>query len=529
MIRSFFDYFLGRYDEALYRERQQVKVLVGITVFIFFLMIGLIFSFIMLRGRPVTHPSVLGVCAVEVVLLLALAVTRKGYKNIATHMIISISMSAVWYVFFSGTQDIVSKMNTINYIFPIIILTAILAGTRWIMFYSFLNIVMVFLLGILFESSGQLNAVQMKDFIADSTVTLLISSAGCYAFITIARGAYLQVEGALKENRGFIVNIESMLQQTGEIASRLGSSTVEMTGTADVFSENAQSQAASVEEITSTVEEMAASGESVHRMARGQLDLTRSVSGEMENLYGIVSQVGENMNAVLEIRDALNEMVEMSRRELGVTREVMSNATSKFRDVQETVNVIQDISDQINLLSLNAAIEAARAGDHGRGFAVVADEIGKLADSTSVNAKSINEMFTRSNAEIEKAYGSLEVFINSLNQMIAHITDFSTRVDGVVSLAKQDMELNKKARGSLQEILTEADKILAAVDEQKMAFDEISRSISHINQRAQEIAGGAEELSATSKEIEGSVQVLLQLSSKDEAASVPDGSENGVN
>ncbi len=519
-MKTFFEYFLTGYENASYRDRQQVKVLVAITVFILVLMVGLVLTFIFSRGRPVTHPSVLGVLAVELVLLLALAVTRRGYKDIATHMILVISISAVWFVFFSGTQDIVSKMNTIDYIFPIIIITAILTGARWILAYSLVNIVMVYILGFSLEASGQLNALQMKDFMADSTVTLMITCAGCYAFINIARGAYLHVESALMENRNFCSNIEQILEKTGEIAGRLGSSTVEMTGTADIFSENAQSQAASVEEITSTVEEMAASGESVHGMARGQLELTRSVSAEMEDLYGIVSRVGENMNAVLEIRDSLNSMVEMSRQELGVTRDVMTNATSKFRDVQETVNVIQDISDQINLLSLNAAIEAARAGDHGRGFAVVADEIGKLADSTSVNAKSINEMFTRSNAEIEKAYRSLEVFINSLNQMISHISDFSARIDGVVALAKQDMEVNKKARGSLQEILSEADKILAAVDEQKMAFDEISRSISHINQRAQEIAGGSEELSATSKEIEVSVQELVNLSRPGEGSPV---------
>ena len=330
--------------------------------------------------------------------------------------------------------------------------------------------------------------------------------------MAISRGAYLQVEGALIQNKSFSASIEKIVQQTGEIAQRLDGTTELMTDTATIFADSAQGQAASVEEITSTVEEMAASGESVYTMAKGQVELARSVNAEMENLYRIVNSVDENMKAVLSIRDSLNAMVGRSRDELGVTREMMTSATSTFRDVQETVNVIQDISDQINLLSLNASIEAARAGEHGRGFAVVADEIGKLADSTSENAKAINTMFLRSNAEIERSYKSLEVFIESLNQMISHISDFSARIDGVVGLAHQDMELNRKARQSLQEILSEADRILAAVDEQKLAFDEISRSISHINQRAQEIAGGSEELTATSKEIAGSIQELVGLS-----------------
>jgi methyl-accepting chemotaxis protein len=188
-----------------------------------------------------------------------------------------------------------------------------------------------------------------------------------------------------------------------------------------------------------------------------------------------------------------------------------------FREVLDIVSVIQDISDKINLLSLNAAIEAARAGEQGRGFAVVADEIGKLADSTSANVQSINEMFHRSNAEIDRAYKRLETFTQSLNQMIAHIAGFSTRVDGVVDFARQDIDLNQKARTSLAAILEEASHILTVIGEQKIAFEEIGRSIGQINQRAQEFAAGSEDIAATSKEVHALTGELLKISPEGEA------------
>ncbi len=512
MSGAIFGFLQEKFEHSSYMEKQQMKILLAMIFILFFLLSALLAVFTIRLGRGITHPSVISILCVQGMLILAFIIHRMGYRKTATHLILIICVSAVWFIFFRGTQDLVSRMNTIDYIFPIIIFSSIMTEARWMLVYTAANLVLVVILGVSSQSSGVLNPAQAADFIVDSMVTLLASAAGCYFFLSLARGAYGQMENSLNENRAFSASIEKILGQTDEIARRLDGTTEIMSDTVGVFAEGAQGQAASVEEITSTVEEIAASGEGVHKMAKVQVDLARTVNGEMENLYRIVTSVDENMKAVLTIRDSLNAMVGQSKEELGVTRELMTSATSTFRDVQDTVNVIQDISDQINLLSLNASIEAARAGEHGRGFAVVADEIGKLADSTSENAKAINNMFLRSNTEIERSYGSLETFIESLNQMITHIADISSRIDGVVSLAHQDMELNQHARNSLQGILQGADGILAAVDEQKLAFDEISRSISHINQRAQEIAGGSEELTATSREIANSIQELVGLS-----------------
>jgi methyl-accepting chemotaxis protein len=231
----------------------------------------------------------------------------------------------------------------------------------------------------------------------------------------------------------------------------------------------------------------------------------------MDSLYSIVSLVGEKMKDALDIRDKLNKMVEKSRAEIQSVLEVMSTATSKFKGVQDTVNIIEDISDKINLLSLNAAIEAARAGEYGRGFAVVADEIGKLADSTSSNLKSINDLFNRSNEEIQKVYGRLETFISSLNSMIEHIAEFSYRIDVVVDLTEQDLSLNRIARESLGSLSEEAKSILDATSEQKLALEEIAKSLSVINGATQEIAMGARDLSATSKGLAGQAQELKEL------------------
>ncbi len=306
----------------------------------------------------------------------------------------------------------------------------------------------------------------------------------------------------------FVDKMNDILKNITQVAGEVATSSEEMSATAESFADNAQNQAATVEEITSTVEEITASGEGIFGMAKKQMDLTEKVRNEMEQLYTIVTRAGENMQLAMEIRDSLNQVVGKTKGEIDETRKVILKSTSKFKDVKDTVEIIEDISEQINLLSLNAAIEAARAGEHGRGFAVVADEIGKLADTTSSNLKSINTMFAASSSEMQKASEQLEIFIGSLNDMIRHISNFGEKIDAVVALAQQDMELNQVARNSLISVLDEANNILTATNEQKNALEEVSKSVTAINDLTQNNASGAEQLSSSTENVASMIEEL---------------------
>ncbi|TAL31785.1 MAG: hypothetical protein EPN93_17035 [Spirochaetes bacterium] len=513
-MRSEFNaFFLSKYENSSYREQQRAKLLVTLSIVIMFALGVLGLAIGILQGKGF-NASVGLILVLEVVFMSTMVLAKRGHLDVAAHCMLVPATAGIWFILFqtTATQDLVSSINSIVYIFTILIMATSVTNRISVSAYALFNLGAIVAYNLYFKSTGILSPEQAMENMTDSLIATILTSGVCLQILSVNIKSHKIIQDALGESRRQGEDIKNILEQTNGVAVKLASSTEQMASTTDSFSSNAQSQAASLEEVTSSVEEITASGESVYTMAKQQVDLTQKVTDEMGTLYGIVKAVGEKMAEALSIRDELNRMVEKSRADIQSALQGMSGAGAQFQGVQDTVNIIEDISDQINLLSLNAAIEAARAGDHGRGFAVVAEEIGKLADNTSSNVKSINEMFKASNVEIGKAYARLEAFIESLNRMIQHISEFGARIDRVVDSAKEDLELNKAIRGSLEGVLAESNKIVGATNEQKIALEEISKSIAGLNMTTQEMALGSHELSDTSKELALTAQDLMGVS-----------------
>ncbi|MGB4269336.1 MAG: methyl-accepting chemotaxis protein, partial [Spirochaetota bacterium] len=312
------------------------------------------------------------------------------------------------------------------------------------------------------------------------------------------------VNRLISELRGTIAHII-------QIADELASSSTQMSQAITSFTDNVQSEASTVEEISATIEQISAGMENVAKRADSQNKSLTSLINLLKNLSQTIETVADTMNASVKEVELIAERSREGSQSLNQMNATMQVLSKSSDDMKNIVKIINDISEQINLLSLNAAIEAARAGDFGRGFAVVADEISKLAEQTAISIKEIDGLIKQNSTEMVKGTQNITQAIQNIGFIINGVRDISTRIEQVASDMKEQLAINTKVQGMIAEVQVGSEEIKNATEEQRVAINEISQSISTINELSQNNAGAAEEMSANASGVESLAVKLKEM------------------
>ena len=243
--------------------------------------------------------------------------------------------------------------------------------------------------------------------------------------------------------------------------------------TADEISGGAEQQYAKAEQVAAASQEMSCTIVEVAKNASGASEAANQANTAAAEGTEVVSKTIQSMNGIA-----------VTARE---SSEVISSLGDRSNEIGKIIRVIEDIADQTNLLALNAAIEAARAGEQGRGFAVVADEVRKLAERTGSATKEIGGMITAIQFETDKAIATM---------------------DKEVKVVEEGVCLAEKAGISLREIAEEVNtvssviqQIATASEQQAVAADQISLDIEEIVVITKKASGSSSEVVTASQEM----------------------------
>lgn len=301
---------------------------------------------------------------------------------------------------------------------------------------------------------------------------------------------------------GIIQNVKTSTNQVAESSEELMQSTNEVREGS--------------EQIASTMQELSTGGET-------QASVVTNLSERMELFLERITEANKYTNdvsneskVVMKQTDEGYQMMEQSIQQMMKIDQIVQGAVKKVenlnhrsQEISKLVDVIRDIADQTNLLALNAAIEAARAGEHGKGFAVVADEVRKLAENVSDSVREITSIIDGIQGETSDVVSVLETGYVEVNQGTTQMaktgqnfTMINESINNMAELIKQasnELTLVKEESGqiseSIEEIASTSEQSAAGIGETAASTEQALSSMDEITSRTNALAQLAEDLS----------------------------------
>lgn len=283
--------------------------------------------------------------------------------------------------------------------------------------------------------------------------------------------------------KAMLDSLRGLIQQVGDSANAVSSASSEISSTTEQMAAGAQQQSSQTSEVAAAVEQMTKTLMETTVNIRKVSDGANQAKQDAEQGGKVVEETIDGMRRISTVVIQSAEQVK-----------VLGSSSDK---IGEIIEVIDEIADQTNLLALNAAIEAARAGEQGRGFAVVADEVRKLAERTSKATKEISMMIHQIQSDTHHA-------VDSMNKGTEEVSA------GIV-LAERAGLMLKNIVENAQSVSDMVSQIASASEEQSNTSEQIAQNVVSISTVTQESASGTQQIAQTSEDLNRLTENLQNL------------------